>query len=211
MHALQGPQEDEVKGLLLGILHGALPVFGPDVLSHALQVGAWGFLANAATVSGFQNTAASRGAFLIRLSAIMTPLIASLAGVCILQRARLPLELLAHWTCRLLRIHRATHMYDCVGEAISLRIWAGCVAALAGGVLMTLSHSGPDAASAFSGLAAGDGLLIGAALLWSIQVWPLTRLVHNAKHGGVGESCLRSRLQHAVQSERSGIEPTNPE
>ena len=35
---------------------------------------------------------------------------------------------------------------------------------------MTLSHSGPDAASAFSGLAAGDGLLIGAALLWSIQV-----------------------------------------
>ena len=56
-----------------------------DTLSHLSQVGAWGFLANAATVSGFQNTAASRGAFLIRLSAIMTPLIASLAGACVSQ------------------------------------------------------------------------------------------------------------------------------
>jgi drug/metabolite transporter (DMT)-like permease len=114
------------------------------LLLAGAEVGAWGFLANAATVSGFQNTAASRGAFLIRLSAIMTPLIASLAG-----------------------------------EAISLRIWAGCIAALAGGVLMTLSHSGSDAAGAFSGLAAGDGLLIGAALLWSIQTVRLGR--HAAK------------------------------
>jgi hypothetical protein len=125
-----------------------------------------------------------------------------------------------HQGCRESRLHlgrgsclafrQATCAYAYAGEAISLRIWAGCVAALAGGVLMTLSHSGPDAASAFSGLAAGDGLLIGAALLWSIQVWPLTRLVHNAKHDGVGEPCLRSRHHHAVQSERSGMKPTNP-
>ncbi len=42
--------------------------------------GCWAFLANAATVVGFQNTAAGRGAFLIRLSAIFTPMVASLAG-----------------------------------------------------------------------------------------------------------------------------------
>jgi hypothetical protein len=35
---------------------------------------------------------------------------------------------------------------------------------------MTLSHSGADAANAFSGIAAGDALLIAAALLWSVQV-----------------------------------------
>ena len=91
-----------------------------------------------------------------------------------------------HQGCRESRLHlgrgsclafrQATCAYAYAGEAISLRIWAGCIAALAGGVLMTLSHSGPDAASAFSGLAAGDGLLIGAALLWSIQVRALVRV-----------------------------------
>ena len=45
-----------------------------------VEIGLWAFLANACTVTGFQNTAASRGAFLIRLSAILTPLVASLAG-----------------------------------------------------------------------------------------------------------------------------------
>lgn len=56
------------------------------------------------------------------------------------------------------------------GESVTLRIWAGCIAALCGGVLMSLSHSGADTGSLFGGIAAGDAMLIGAALLWSVQV-----------------------------------------
>lgn len=59
---------------------------------------------------------------------------------------------------------------------MTLRIWVGCLAALGGGVLMTLSRSGADAAGVFSGIAGGDALLIGAALLWSIQARICSRL-----------------------------------
>lgn len=46
----------------------------------ALELGCWMFVANAATVIGFQETSASRGAFLIRLTAVFTPFVALLAG-----------------------------------------------------------------------------------------------------------------------------------
>jgi hypothetical protein len=99
------------------------------------------------------------------------------------------------------------HLHDggCAGEAISLRIWAGCVAALAGGVLMTLSHSGSDAAGAFSGLAAGDGLLIGAALLWSIQVRTLARVVQPLLHATWNMNHLGRHLLDGIRTDGTQI------
>ena len=46
----------------------------------AIELGCWMFCANAATVIGFQETSASRGAFLIRLTAVFTPFVALAAG-----------------------------------------------------------------------------------------------------------------------------------
>lgn len=46
----------------------------------AAELGVWMFLANAATVIGFQETPATRGAFLIRLTAVFTPIVALVAG-----------------------------------------------------------------------------------------------------------------------------------
>lgn len=55
----------------------------------------------------------------------------------------------------------------CTGERVGPPVWGGCLAALAGGVLMSASNAdgGPGA-----GLATGDVLLVGAALMWSLQV-----------------------------------------
>ena len=58
------------------------------------------------------------------------------------------------------------------GESIGATVWAGCLAALTGSVLMSLSHSGADVSDVASGIATGDALLVGAALLWSVQVPP---------------------------------------
>ena len=46
-------------------------------------------------------------------------------------------------------------------------VWGGCVAALAGGVLMTSSRADSGAGGA---LASGDLLLVAAAVMWSLQV-----------------------------------------
>lgn len=61
-------------------LHTMLNFRTPRLWLAGAEVGAWAFLANALTVIGFQYTAAGRGAFLIRLSAIFTPLVAVVAG-----------------------------------------------------------------------------------------------------------------------------------
>ncbi len=46
-------------------------------------------------------------------------------------------------------------------------VWGGCVAAVAGGVLMTSSRADGGAGG---GLASGDLLLVAAAVMWSLQV-----------------------------------------
>lgn len=78
-------ESDAVKGvkssgLILQQIRALLNKETDSTLMAGLEVGTWAFAANTLTVIGFQNTAASRGAFLIRLSAILTPIIASLAG-----------------------------------------------------------------------------------------------------------------------------------
>ncbi len=52
---------------------------------------------------------------------------------------------------------------------MTARVWLGCASALCGSVLMSLSHSGSDLGAAAAGVATGDALLVGAALLWSVQ------------------------------------------
>ncbi|DBA82131.1 TPA: hypothetical protein ACH3X1_007121 [Trebouxia sp. C0004] len=44
------------------------------------EIGLWAFIANCSTITGFENTTTSRGTFLIRLSAMFTPILAALAG-----------------------------------------------------------------------------------------------------------------------------------
>jgi len=44
------------------------------------EIGLWAFIANCSTITGFENTTTSRGTFLIRLSAMFTPIVAALAG-----------------------------------------------------------------------------------------------------------------------------------
>lgn len=46
-------------------------------------------------------------------------------------------------------------------------VWGGCLAALAGGVLMSASNADGGAGA---GLATGDVLLVVAAIMWSVQV-----------------------------------------
>lgn len=72
----------ESSGLILQRIRALLNREADSTLMAGLEIGTWAFAANTLTVIGFQNTAASRGAFLIRLSAILTPIIASLAGEC---------------------------------------------------------------------------------------------------------------------------------
>lgn len=73
-HGMQG-------GPVLRVIRHALSMETDSSWAAGLEVGVWAFAANTCTVVGFENTAASRGAFLIRLSAILTPMVASLAGV----------------------------------------------------------------------------------------------------------------------------------
>lgn len=44
------------------------------------ELGLWAFIANCSTITGFEHTATSRGTFLLRLSAMFTPIVAALAG-----------------------------------------------------------------------------------------------------------------------------------
>lgn len=59
------------------------------------------------------------------------------------------------------------------GERVVPLVWCGCLAALAGGVLMGAS-GGSSPSGELVGVASGDLLLVGAAIMWSIQVhWHL--------------------------------------
>lgn len=51
-----------------------------SVRAAGFEVGLWAFMANCLTVIGFENTTTSRGTFLIRLSAMFTPIIAAVGG-----------------------------------------------------------------------------------------------------------------------------------
>ena len=50
------------------------------ISTAAFEIGFWSFAANCLTVAGFANTATSRGAFLVRLSAVFTPVVAAAVG-----------------------------------------------------------------------------------------------------------------------------------
>ena len=51
-----------------------------SVAFAGFELGLWAFIANCSTIIGFEHTATSRGTFLLRLSAMFTPLVAALAG-----------------------------------------------------------------------------------------------------------------------------------
>ena len=51
-----------------------------SVAFAGFEIGLWAFIANCSTITGFENTTTSRGTFLIRLSAMFTPIVAALAG-----------------------------------------------------------------------------------------------------------------------------------
>ena len=51
-----------------------------NVNAAAFEIGFWAFAANCLTVIGFANTTTSRGAFLVRLSAVFTPVVAATVG-----------------------------------------------------------------------------------------------------------------------------------
>ena len=57
-----------------------LTATGSSVAFAGLEIGLWSFIANCSTITGFENTTTSRGTFLIRLSAMFTPIVAALAG-----------------------------------------------------------------------------------------------------------------------------------
>ncbi|KAL3146210.1 hypothetical protein ABBQ32_002912 [Trebouxia sp. C0010 RCD-2024] len=51
-----------------------------SVTFAGFELGLWAFIANCSTITGFENTSTSRGTFLLRLSAMFTPIVASLVG-----------------------------------------------------------------------------------------------------------------------------------
>ena len=53
---------------------------GSSVSAAGLEIGLWAFIANCSTIIGFENTTTSRGTFLIRLSAMFTPIVAAVSG-----------------------------------------------------------------------------------------------------------------------------------
>jgi len=57
-----------------------LPATASSVAFAGFEIGLWAFIANCSTITGFENTTTSRGTFLIRLSAMFTPIVAALAG-----------------------------------------------------------------------------------------------------------------------------------
>lgn len=124
-----------------------LTATGDSVDAAGFEVGLWAFAANCLTVTGFQNTATSRGTFLIRLSAMFTPIIAAV-----------------------------------LGEKVTLPVWLGCIAAFAGGILISADGSSSQAdSSSFLNLAAGDIYIIIAALLWSVQTIRMGKHAPNFK------------------------------
>ncbi|DBA68317.1 TPA: hypothetical protein ACH3X2_013632 [Trebouxia sp. C0005] len=51
-----------------------------SVAFAGFEIGVWAFIANCSTITGFENTTTTRGTFLIRLSAMFTPIVAAVAG-----------------------------------------------------------------------------------------------------------------------------------
>ena len=51
-----------------------------SVAFAGFELGLWAFIANCSTITGFEHTATSRGTFLLRLSAMFTPIVAALVG-----------------------------------------------------------------------------------------------------------------------------------
>lgn len=51
-----------------------------SVAFAGFELGLWAFIANCSTITGFEHTSTSRGTFLLRLSAMFTPIVAALVG-----------------------------------------------------------------------------------------------------------------------------------
>ena len=51
-----------------------------NVAFAGFELGLWAFIANCSTITGFEHTATSRGTFLLRLSAMFTPIVAAAVG-----------------------------------------------------------------------------------------------------------------------------------
>ena len=73
-------QQKEGTAAHSGRLQRLGAIVGEDLRLAGGELGVWAFLANAATVVGFNTTSVVRGAFLVRLSAMFTPLIAAAGG-----------------------------------------------------------------------------------------------------------------------------------
>ena len=69
-----------VKSSSVWLVNRFLTVTGSSVAFAGFEIGLWAFIANCSTIIGFENTTTSRGTFLIRLSAMFTPIVAALAG-----------------------------------------------------------------------------------------------------------------------------------
>lgn len=129
-----------------------------DVRAAAFEIGFWAAAAQCLTVTGFANTTTSRGAFLVRLSAVFTPIVAATFG-----------------------------------DKVAVPVWIGSLAALAGGVFISLDGSGGDAASGLN-LTSGDILIIIAAVVWSVQTVRVGKLAPNFK------PIMLAKLQLATMS-----------
>ena len=70
------PSKPASKGWPFNIMAASQSNIG----TAAFEIGFWSFAANCLTVTGFSNTTTSRGAFLVRLSAVFTPIVAATVG-----------------------------------------------------------------------------------------------------------------------------------
>ena len=68
----------------------------------------------------------------------------------------------------LCRLISASAMRHNAGDSLPGVVWAGCLLALCGSITLGSSHS-DGTGNIGSGLATGDLLLVGAAIMWSIE------------------------------------------
>lgn len=72
--------ESSAFALFVRPVNSLLTATATNVSAAGFETGLWAFVANCLTVIGFENTTTSRGTFLIRLSAMFTPMIAAFLG-----------------------------------------------------------------------------------------------------------------------------------
>lgn len=111
----------------------------------AFEIGFWAFLGNCLIVAGLADTTVSKGAFLARLSAVFTPLVAA-----------------------------------SLGDRVALPVWLGSLAALLGGLFISIDGSSTSGGQLIS-LTSGDVLIIIGAVVWSIQTVRVGKLAPRFK------------------------------